>query len=105
MTEQESGPCADAASKWRACLKTFDYSPDRDYGECFQERETFYSCIRDYRSSRGLSPETESIAAIPRKCEDINMDFHNCMKIYAFNVDRCRIHMDKLRSCFEKYAK
>mmetsp|Transcript_38930 Transcript_38930/g.61651 ORF Transcript_38930/g.61651 Transcript_38930/m.61651 type:complete len:107 (-) Transcript_38930:42-362(-) len=105
MSAQESGPCAEAALKWRHCLKTFDYGPDRENDDCDSERQTFYSCIRDFRSEKGFSADTQNIAAIPQECENVNSEFHSCMQIHSFSVDHCRKQMDKLRTCYERYSK
>ena len=105
MEERESGPCGDHAKKWRACLKTADYTPDRELGECDDSRHDFYSCIREYRKSSGNVPDTSEISGIPKNCESANLEFHTCMKINSFNVDLCQKRMEDLRNCFHKNAK
>ena len=105
MSDKESGPCASQASQWRSCLKKADYTPDREMGDCDNDRQEFYSCVRNYRESNGLTPETKDASTIPKACQAANTEFHTCMKINSFNVDMCQKDMEKLRQCCHKNLK
>eukprot|EP00759_Apiculatamorpha_spiralis_P048453 PhF_6_TR43650/c0_g1_i1/m.67074 len=101
----DTGPCGEQASKWRACLKSFDYGPDREVGACGIERAEYYACNRSFRQSLGVDPDVDKSYELPTECKKTMEDFHECMMVHAFIVDNCRKSMDKLTACHQKYTK
>ena len=109
----EPSPCSMEGEIWRACLKKFDYTPERGReSACDDKRAAFYACINATRDvppappagvvHRG-TPSVENKFTGHPECGLISEKFQACMAEHAYDLSCCPQQMLVLRRCAAKY--